>query len=217
VYLFLETEEEKKIRLEKEKNERLELLRKKINKNILKSKLYNIFNELFINKDEIKKKRENELNVLRKKMELNIIKSKTINILQKFNENHKPLVSLIEKIKKNKEIIKFDNKKINETVLNSNRANMDLFADLYEEKEINNNLSNKDFMLAVNEFHSDKNSTRMNHLCKIIYILRKNDVIWNSKIVFKHIYSFQYIKDYQISFLINEIENLLKKVTNIVF
>lgn len=186
------------------KNKKIE----KFKKNIIKSKLCTVLNHLFLNKDTIKKEKEKKDEELRKKLRINIIKNKTINILRKFNKNHKPVISLIEKIKKNKEIIKFDNKNINESIISSNRANMAFFADLYEEKEIKNALSNKDFMLAVNEFHTDKNSTRMNHLCKIIYLLRKNNFIWNSNIVFKHIYSFQYIKDYQIDYLLSSIEKL---------
>ena len=65
-------------------------------------------------------------------------------------------------------------------------------------------------MIAVNEFNSDRNITRMTHLCKIIYLLRNNESIWNSNIIFKHIYSFQYIKEYQIEYLINGIENIIK-------
>ena len=86
---------------------------------------------------------------------------------------------------------------------------MDFLSNLYEEKEINKTLSKKDFILAVNEFHSDRNTTRMKYLCKIMYMLKNNNIIWNSNIIFKHIYSFQNIKEYQIEYLIKHIEKIV--------
>lgn len=208
-YLFSESEEEKQIRLKKEKEIKDELLRKKINKNILKSKLINIFSELKDNKDKIIEEKNKKENILRKKLNINKIKAKCISSLKELNNDSNKIYKIIEKIKINKKIV-FDNITINNSAINSNRSSMKFLSDLYEEKEIKKTLSNKDFMLAVNEFHSDKNSTRMNHLCKIIYNLRKNDIIWNSNIIFKHIYSFQYIKDYQIEYLLLNIERICK-------
>lgn len=183
------------------KIEKDEILRKKLNKNILKSKLISIFSELKDNKKEIKNYKIKKENILRKKLNLNKIKNKAISSLKVLNEDKDIYNKLIEKIIKNK--------KIQKIAIESNRSNIEFLSKLYEEKEINKSLSNKDFMLAVNEYHADKNSTRMNHLCKIIYNLRKNDVIWNSNIIFKHIYSFQYIKDYQIDILIKDIEKII--------
>lgn len=205
IHLFSETEEEKQIKKLKEKEEKL----KTFNKKILKSKFMTVCHHAFLNKDNLIKEKEEKENILRKKIFLNQIKYKARTSLIKFNEDNLALLKIVNNIKKNKEIM-FDNKNIHSSAVNSNRGSMKFLSDLYEEKEINKSLSNKDFMLAVNEFHSDKNSTRLNHLCKIIYNLRKNDIIWNSSIIFKHIYSFQYLKDYQIPYLIHHIETIIK-------
>lgn len=205
IHLFSETEEEKQIKKLKEKEEKL----KTFNKKILKSKFMTVCHHAFLNKDNLIKEKEEKENILRKKIFLNQIKYKARTSLIKFNEDNLALSKVVNNIKKNKEII-FDNKNIHSSAVNSNRSSMKFLSDLYEEKEINKTLSNKDFMLAVNEFHSDKNSTRLNHLCKIIYNLRKNDIIWNSSIIFKHIYSFQYLKDYQIPYLMHHIETIIK-------
>lgn len=197
-YIFEEDAESKK-----------DKLIKKINKNILKYKLCNIFKELYLNKDIIVKERNDKIDILRKKMELNIIKFKTINILRIFNNNHNTFNRVLNKIQGDIKTIKFDNKKVHKSILNSNRYKIDFLANLYEEKEINKSLSNKDFMLAVNEFHNDKNPTRMKHLCHITYELRKNEVIWKSDIIFNHLYTFQNIKEYQISYLIENIEKIV--------
>lgn len=198
-YIFEEDAESKKVKLIK-----------KINKNILKSKICNILKELYLNKDIIVKERNVKIDNLRKKMKLNIIKSKTVNILRIFNNDHITFNKVLNKIHGDIKTIKFDNKKVHKSILNSNRYKIDFLANLYEEKEINRTLSNKDFMLAVNEFHNDKNPTRMKHLCHITYELRKNVVIWKSDIIFKHLYTFQNIKEYQISYLIENIENIAK-------
>lgn len=208
IHLFSETEEEKNEKIKNQKEKDYNLCLDIYKKNNLKHKLIKIFKELSLNSEKIKKEKEEKENKLRKKHILNQIKCKVRFSLTRLNEDSLTLYKLIEKVKKNKDII-FENKLIHQSAVNIDRSMMKFLSNLYEEKEINKTLSNKDFMLAVNEFHSDKNSTRMNHLCKIMYNLRKNDIIWNSNIIFKHIYSFQYIKDYQISYLINHIETIL--------
>lgn len=192
------------------KNQKNIELRKKIKKKILQSKLKVILFELYKNKDMIKQNKDEKIKILENKIKLRIIKSKTINILKSINSDKLNLDKVINKIKNNKNNIKFDNKRINDSARNSNRSIMKFLSDLYEEKEINKNLSSKDFKIAVNEFHSDKNITRMTHLCKIMYELCNNNLIYNSNIIFKHIYSFQYIKEYQINILLSNIEEIIK-------
>lgn len=204
IHLFSETEEEKHIRINKDRDEKLKIF----NKKIIKSKFMSVCKYAYINKDNIIKEKKEKENKLRKKMELNIIKSKTKVILKELFNDSGPFLKLVEKVKKYKNII-FENINIHKAAINIDRSMMIFLSDLYDEKENKKTLSNKDFMLAVNEFHSDKNSTRMNHLCKIMYNLRKNDIIWNSNIIFKHIYSFQYIKDYQIKYLLHYIETII--------
>lgn len=194
--------------LQDRNNKKIEL-RKKFNDKILKSKFITFCNYLYNNKDNIKIKREIKIKNLENKMKKNIIKSKVVNILRKLKENQLKIDKTLDKIKHNRNKINFDNKKIQESALDSNRSMMKFLSDLYEEKIINKKLSNKDFMIAVNEFHSDRNITRMLHLCKINYLLRKNEIVWNSNIIFKHIYSFQYIKEYQIEYLINKISKII--------
>lgn len=205
IYLFSETEEEKENRINKEKEEKL----KNFNKKILKSKFMTVCHHAFINKDNILKEKKQKEDKLRKKIELKRIKSKTRIILNELFDDSLPFFKLTEKIKKNKTIV-FDNKNIHQSAVNIDRSMMTFLSNLYDEKENKKSLSNKDFMLAVNEFHTDKNSTRMNRLCKIIYYLSKSEVIWNSSLIFKHIYSFQYIQEYQIPHLIRYIENIIK-------
>lgn len=195
----------KRLKLLDEKDYKLEfILRNKINKNILRSKLINIFNELYINKEKIKKEKDDKDNALHKKLNLNIIKSKTINILRNFNDDFKIVNKIVNKIKNNK--IKFNSKTINDIAIKNSRTKIELLSTLYKEKEIDKTLSNNDFMIAVNEYHKDKNPTRMTHLCKIMNKLHNNAIIYNSDIIFKHLYSFQYVKDYQIEYLISSIE-----------
>lgn len=195
--------------IEQENKNRIIELQKKLNKNILQSKLKNIFKELYDNKEDIKKSREEKVTKLKNKMRLNIIKSKTIESMRVLIDDKNNIEKVLNKIKKNKNI-KFENKKINDSAIKSNRSMMKFLSNLYEEKIINKTLTNKDFMVAVNEFHSDRNTTRMTFLCKIMYLLCNNDIIWNSNIIFKHIYSFQYIKEYQINNLIIGIETIIK-------
>lgn len=195
--------------ISEEKNNKIIELRKKFNDKILKSKFITFCNYLYNNKDDIKIKREIKIKNLENKMKKNIIKSKVISILRKLKEDQFKIDKTLDKIKNNKNKINFDNKKIQKSALDSNRSMMKFLSDLYEEKTINKKLSNKDFIIAVNEFHSDRNITRMLHLCKIIYLLRKNEIVWNSNIIFKHIYSFQYTKEYQIKYLINKIEKII--------
>lgn len=209
MYLFSEDEEEKRKRLEKEKKEKQDILRKKINKNILKSRLINIFNELYNNKDKIKNEREEKIHKIKNKFNLNIIKSKTINILRNFNEQHNVAINILRKIESNKNKIKFENKNIQQYSVTHNRTKITFFAKLYEEHEINKKLSKKDLLLAAEEYHKDKNTTRMLHLCKIMYYLSNNDKIYKSDIIFKHLYTFQSIKDYQIDYLISKIEEMV--------
>lgn len=178
-------------------------------KYILKSKFMTFCKYLYDNKEIIKQERDEKIKKLRKKMEMNIIKNKTINILRNFNENHKNLKTVLSKIKKDKNNIKFENKKIHNSILKSNRYKIEFLSNLYEEKEINNSLSSKDFMLAVNEFHTDKNITRMKNLCYIMYNLRKSSIIIDSEIIFNHIYVFQKVKEYQIDYLIKKIEKMI--------
>lgn len=196
----------KEIEKEKRKTE----IRKKLDKNILKYKFINFCNYLYINKEKIKKEREIKIKNLENKMKINIIKSKTINILRNIKDDQNNIDRFLEKIKHNKNNINFDNKKINKEAIGSNRSIMSFLSTLYEEKEVNKTLNKKDFILAVNEFHSDKNTARMTFLCKIMYLLKNNEIIWNSTIIFKHIYSFQYIKKHQVDYLIKGIENIIK-------
>ena len=200
----------KKNIISEEKNNKIIELRKKFNDKILKSKFITFCNYLYNNKDEIKIKREIKIKNLEKKIKINIIKSKVINTLRKLKDDQIRIDKTLDKIKHNKNNINFDNKKIQKSALDSNRFMMKFLSDLYEEKRIYKKLSNKDFMIAVNEFHSDRNITRMIHLCEIIYLLRNNESVWNSNIIFRHIYSFQYIKKYQIEYLINGIEKIIK-------
>lgn len=185
-------------------------LLKNFNKNILKSKFINFCNYLYINKESIKKEREEKIKNIENKMKKNIIKSKVINILRILNNDNKNMEKVLNKVEDNKKNLKFDNKKIQKSALDSNRSTMTFLSTLYEEKEINKTLSNKDFILAVNEFHKDKNITRMTFLCKVFYRLCNNKYIYNSDIIFKYIYSFQYIKEYQLDCLINNIEKIIK-------
>lgn len=129
-----------------------------------------------------------------------------LDILRKDNEN---LNRIIDKIKKNKIKNKFESKNIHNCAIEASRAKMKFMANLYKEKEIYGTLSSKDFSLAAELYHKEKNITRLTHLCKIIYNLYDNKIIRNSDIIFKNFYTFQDVKDYQINYLVSEISKII--------
>lgn len=199
-YIFSETEEEKIIRLEKEKQERLKNLRKKINKNIIKSKVLNNFAELNKNSEKIYKN-----------YNLKLIKTKAFSSLKQLYKDKQLLDKSINTINKYK-CIKFKDNEIKKCALEENRSKINLLSILYKKKELDKTLDKDDFELALNQHKmDDKNRTRMFRLCKICYFLRKNDIFWNSDLMIRSLYIFEYIKDYQIDFLISEIEKIVQQ------
>jgi hypothetical protein len=181
-----------------------------LRKNLLKSKIISIFKEDKSKFIELKQKRETKMKLFEKSIKINTIKSKVISCLRNLSLNKNITDKTIETIKKYKEKIIFEDEELNRCAINNNRTKINFFSKLYEKKEIIKTISTKDFKLAVEEYHVDKNITRITKISKICYSLRNNNnKIWDSNIIFKSLYIFQYIEDYQIEYLIKEIEKLL--------
>lgn len=194
----------------KENNEqRKNRISNNLRKNLLKNKCLSILKEdkiKFINLKNQKDEKEKKLNI---KLKRNITKYKIITCLRNLLENKNNIDKTIETVKKYKNRLKFDDEELNKCALENNRSKINFFSKLYEKKVLNNKLSSKDFLLAVEEYHTDKNVTRMTKICEICYNLRKNNIIWTSNIIFKSLYIFQYIENYQIPYLIKKLENLI--------
>lgn len=183
----------------------------KLRKNQLKSKIISVFREDVNNFVELKNKKEELKNKVKNNLCKNLIKSKVITCLRNLNKDKIILDKTVSTISKYKDRIKFKDEDIKKYSLNENRAKIDLFSILYEKKEINKTIDKNDFMLAIEEYHNDSNITRINNICRICYYLRKNENIWNSDIIFRSLYIFENIKDYQIQNLISSIENIINK------
>lgn len=199
-YLFSENEDQKRKRI-----------KNNLRKNILKNKCLSILKEdktVFI---DLKNKRDEKMINLRNRFKKKIIKSKAIICLRNLSDDKKYLNKIIETINKYKNKLQFDDTELQKCAINNNRTKIDFFATLYDKKEISKNISDKDFKLAVEEYHPDKNITRITRISKICFYLRKNNVIWNSNVIFKSLYIFQYVEDYKIDYLIEEIENVIQK------
>jgi hypothetical protein len=138
---------------------------------------------------------------------LNNLKRKAFNTIDKLNKDYQILKKKLDEIKIN--YIKYENKNLQNKGLKGNRSKIDFYAELYIEKEINKTLNMKDFMLASDYIFKDYNYTGLTRLSKIMYKLRKSNIIWESIIIFKDLYSFQYIQDYQINYLIKNIEKII--------
>lgn len=197
-YILSENDEDKRKRINK-----------KLRKNILKNKCLSILKEDKNKFLELKIKRDEKINNLKNKLHKNIIKSKVITCLRNLSDDKHNINKVIETVKRYKNKLKFDDNELQTCAINNNRTKMDFFAILYNKKEVLNNISDKDFKLAVDEYHPDKNITRMKKISKVCFVLRKNKIIWNSNIIFKSLYIFQYIEDYQIDYLIKEIQKLI--------
>jgi hypothetical protein len=180
-----------------------------LRKNTLKSKIMSILKEDKSSFIELKNKMDNKIKLFKENIKKNTMKSKVVSCLRDLSDNKNNLDKIIEMIKKYKNILKFDDEELNNCALENNRSKINFFSKLYEKKVIDKTLSNKDFTLAYQEYHNDKNSTRMTNISRICYYLRKNNVIFNSKIIFKSLYIFQYINEYQILYLINKIEKII--------
>lgn len=175
-----------------------------LRKNTIKSKCISIFKEDKSRFIELKKERDIKLEMFKK----NIIKSKVLNSLRNLSENKNNIDKIIKTVKKYKNRLKFDDLELQNCALDNNRTKINFFSILYEKKEINKTISDRDFKLAVEEYHSDKNITRITKISKTCYYLRNNNIIWNSDVIFKSLYIFQYLEDYQFNYLITEIEKI---------
>lgn len=194
----------------KENNEQREnRISNNLRKNLLKNKCLSILKEdkiKFINLKNQKDEKEKKLNI---KLKRNITKYKIISCLRNLLENKNNIDKIIETVKKYKNRLKFDDEELNKCALENNRSKINFFSKLYEKKVLKNELSSKDFLLAVEEYHTDRNITRMTKICEICYNLRKNNIIWTSNIIFKSLYIFQYTENYQIPYLIKKLEKLI--------
>ena len=196
-FMLAEDEEQKKIRIQNS-------LRKKI----IRNKCLSVLKEDKSKFIELKKERDIKMEMFKEKIKKNTIKSKVLNSLRNLSENTNNIDKIIKTVKKYKDRLKFDDLELQKCALDNNKTKINFFSILYEKKEIKKSISDKDFKLAVEEYHSDKNITRITKISKTCYYLRNNNIIWNSDIIFKSLYIFQYLEDYQFNYLIKEIEKI---------
>lgn len=151
-----------------------------INKHMHENNIYNIINKQ--KDDRIKKIKEKIIFGSKKRVAIKLIKNCLNKIKEKKEKNNPEYVNM----KTSKKIIKLSNnfvtKSLFSTIKNDNRNRIDTFSTYYEQFIIN---KKDDDIKNVRKMY-DRNHSRFLRLIELSYLIKKDDDLYNSNLIFNY-------------------------------